>query len=292
MNCKKCGSPLTENDQFCKNCGATVNAQEEQSGIQQPQQSSQPDMMQQQPMNNQQYQQPQQNYGNSNPNGWQNSYNPTPNFQQQKPNSNVKYIVIGVVVVVAIFAGMFIFNSMKDNNGGTSYSGGTGTSATRTSNKSYKVNFKGFTFTIPDNLVYEEDNGVLLIGDEDGTWVTQLELEQGSFSQLKANKNQLQAMMQQNGYTCTAAAEKTLGGVDFITMEVSMSGQKAIAALAKANAMYFIGVTAMNQDNDIDYKLLEKIAPIITSAESTSTGTNNLSTNTKLDMSGFAELAK
>ena len=86
MNCKKCGSPLTENDQFCKNCGATVNAQEEQGGVQsQSQQSSQSDMMQQQPVNNQQYQQPQQNYGSNNSNGWQNSYNPTPNFQQQKP---------------------------------------------------------------------------------------------------------------------------------------------------------------------------------------------------------------
>ena len=27
MNCKTCGSPLTENDQFCKTCGAAVNAQ-------------------------------------------------------------------------------------------------------------------------------------------------------------------------------------------------------------------------------------------------------------------------
>ena len=291
MNCKKCGSPLTENDQFCKNCVATVNAQEEQGGVQsQSQQSSQSDMMQQQPVNNQQYQQPQQNYGSNNSNGWQNSYNPTPNFQQQKPNSNVKYIVIGVVVVVALFAGMFIFSSMKDN-GSTSYNGGTGTSVTNTSNKSYKVNFKGFTFTIPDNLVYEENNGVLLIGDEVGSWVTQLEVEQGSFAQLQSKKGQLQAMMQQNGYTCSAAVEKTLGGVNFITMEVSISGQKAIAALAKANAMYFIGITAMNQDNDIDYKLLEKIAPIINSAEST-TVTNNMSSNTKLDMSGFAELAK
>ena len=25
MNCKKCGAPLTAGDQFCKNCGQSVN---------------------------------------------------------------------------------------------------------------------------------------------------------------------------------------------------------------------------------------------------------------------------
>ena len=29
MNCKVCGSPITENDQFCKNCGAAVNSIEQ-----------------------------------------------------------------------------------------------------------------------------------------------------------------------------------------------------------------------------------------------------------------------
>ena len=127
----------------------------------------------------------------------------------------------------------------------------------------------------------------MLIDDE----IKHISFDNGYDFGYQMEKGKLQAMMQQNGYTCSAAVEKTLGGVNFITMEVSISGQKAIAALAKANAMYFIGITAMNQDNDIDYKLLEKIAPIINSAEST-TVTNNMSSNTKLDMSGFAELAK
>ena len=115
MFCKNCGFQNNQGEMFCKQCGTRLDNGVQQPTQQnntnqfiQPQQSSQPDMMQQQPMNNQQYQQPQQSYGSSNSNGWQNSYNPTPNFQQQKPNSNVKYIVIGVVIVVAIFAGMFI----------------------------------------------------------------------------------------------------------------------------------------------------------------------------------------
>lgn len=283
MNCKKCGSPLSENDQFCKNCGAPVNAQNEQSGVQQPMNNSM------NPMNQQAYQQPQQNYNQP---AWANGYNPNPNYQPQKPNGNLKYVIIGVVIVVAIFAvviGIFMFNS-KDNN---EYSGGLtgGSGITNTSNKTYKVNFKGFTFSIPDNLVYEERNDMLYVGDEEGTWLTQLELEQGSFAQLKSNKSQLASVMQQNGYTCSAAAEKTLGGVEFITMEIAYGGENAIAALAKANSMYFIGITAYNQDNDIDYKLLEKIAPIINSAEQTSVS-NSIAPNNSFDFSAFSDLAK
>lgn len=279
MNCKKCGSPLSENDQFCKNCGATVDAQNEQSSIQQPMNNS---------MNQQTYQQPQQNYNQP---AWANGYSPNPNYQPPKSNGNLKYVIIGVVIVVAIFAVVIVI-SMFNNNDNNVYSGGSGGSGiTNTSNKTYKVNFKGFTFSIPDNLVYEERDDMLYVGDEEGTWLTQLELEQGSFAQLKSNKSQLASLMQQNGYTCSAAAEKTLGGVEFITMEIAYGGENAIAALAKANSMYFIGITAFNQDNDIDYKLLEKIAPIINSAEQTS-ASNSISPNNSFDFSAFSDLAK
>ncbi len=56
--------------------------------------------------------------------------------------------------------------------------GNTNSGIAQTGNKgSYKVSFKGFSFNIPDNLVYEEDSGILMIGDEEGTWVAQIEIE-------------------------------------------------------------------------------------------------------------------
>ena len=130
-----------------------------------------------------------------------------------------------------------------------------------------------------------------MIGDEEDTWYAQIEIEEGSFAQLKKNKSLLQSRMQQVGYTASIAQEKSLGGIEFITMELSASGQNAIAALAKANSMYFMAITVINADNEFDYSILEKIAPIISSA-SYSGATSNLKGGTKIDMSQFSEFAK
>lgn len=271
MNCKKCNATLAENDRFCKNCGTPVN----EANIQQNQ------MGNKQAVNQNYSQSMQQTYGNP------------INYDYPSQKVNVaKYVVfgmLGVFAIVVISVVVIAISVLNDN-----LSGGNNNfdiTQTGSSKSTYKVNFKGFSFNIPDNLSYEEESGVLLIGDEEGTWMTQIEIEEGSFTQLKANKSQLQTMMQQNGYTSSIAQEKTLGGVEFITMEISYSGQNVIVALTRANSMYFIGVTAMNLDNEFDYSLLETIAPIISSA-SYSGATSNMEIGTKLDMEKIAEIAK
>lgn len=304
MNCKNCGFQLSENDLFCKNCGTPVNNQSVQNNNDN--------------LNNQNtaYAQPSINPNIQNPNvapnnqnlyganmvnqqnaqqqpSWMNSYNMQP-IKDTSKNDTAKFIIIGIVIailIVGVIVAINIFNSKKTNN--SEVNGGNATSNTTNVNKksTYSVNFEGFKFSIPDNLVYEKENGVLLIGNEEGTWLTQLEIGQGSYESLKSNKNQLQSSMQQNGYNCTAVIEKTFGGVNFLSMEASFSGQNMIIALAKANSMYFMGITAINQSNEIDYNLLETIAPIISSAEFTSSS-NNLSSDVKLDMSAISGLAK
>ena len=271
MNCSKCGFQLTGEDQFCKNCGAAVTAQIENGGQvfqQQPvpqtgivsEPTMNPQNIAQAPINTQQYQQP------------------------SKKNDNIKIIVIGLVAIAAIIAGTLIFLSMNKKEEKKP-------DATVVSTKVYKVNFSGFTFSIPDDLIYQATTNMLAIGDENANWMAKLEIEQGSFSQLEANKNQLHTVLQKNGYTSTVAVDKKIGDVKFLTMEMSKGGQKGIAALTKLNSMYFAAVTALSQDNEYDYKILEKIAPIIASAELIQE-TSNMEINSALDISSFAELAK
>lgn len=285
MNCKKCGSPLAEGDQFCKNCGATVNAQENQIGVQSI--NNQPNQMQQPIDNQQQMTNMQQNYSNNSQNSWQNNYNPTPNFQQPKSNGKGKYVIIGVAIVVVIFAAIFGISMLGNKNiyGGGSSSGGI------TNNSTYTVKFSGFTFKIPTNLIYDIDYDTLYIGDEDGTWEAAIGLLSGSFSQLQTKKNQLISTYQQIGYGASNVNQKTYGGLDFITIELTYSGQNTILGFAKANSMYVFGTTVCNLDNDFDYNLLTDIAKVLSTAEY-SGETNYISGFNKVDMGPISELAK
>ncbi|MBE6153842.1 MAG: zinc ribbon domain-containing protein [Firmicutes bacterium] len=294
MNCKKCGAPLVENDQFCKSCGAAVNETSAQNNVG----GSQPTFTQnefggaQQPMNNGMGGQPMNNYQQPT-NGYMNSYNSQPMYNQPPKSNNTKFILIGIGVAVAVVVVAILIFALggNDNNAGGNY-GGTNDGGTTINNKStYTVNFKGFTFKIPTDLVYETQSDAILLGDEDGTWASYIEVIEGSYNQLLSNKNQLQGIYQQQGFTSSAAATKTVGGLDFITLEISKGGQNALLGLAKANSMNVFGITAYTQANDFDYDLLETVSSILKTAEFNN-ATNNMSGFEKVDMSGISGLAQ
>ena len=315
MNCKKCGFPITNGDQFCKNCGEPVMAVNNVDQSMNGQVMNNQNMQFQQPVNGQSNLQ----YVNSQPNPqmineamptpsvepsvqqpWMNNYNQaSPNMNNNadtKKGLNTKYIMIGLGTVICVLALVLIASMVlkKDNtslNNSGAGSNNNPVTPSQVSNKAYKVNFKGFTLNIPDNLIYEEMNGDLYISDEEGTWVTILEVEQGSYATLKQNINLLQNSMQQAGYTCDSAQEKTIDGMDFITMEISMSGENAIAAITKANSMYIFGLTVITQDNDINYDLLKTFVPILNSAQYSET-LNKIEPAINFDLDSIKDLAQ
>jgi len=302
MNCIRCGSQLTENDQFCKGCGAatnntsaqTINASNFTAQGQQPvsQQSVVQQPVAQQPVAQQPIAQPsvaQQPIPQQQT--WANSYNGQPSYNQMptKKDGNGKFIIIGVIAAVVILVGILAFTMLSNKNGDSS-NDGNGV-AQNNSTSTYKVNFKGFEFKIPTNLVYETESNAIVLGDEDGTWAAAIEVVDGAYSQILKNKSQLQSVYTKQGYKASSAVEKTYGGMNFITLELTASGQNLLLGITKANSMSMFGITAYNVANEFDYNLLTTLSKILKNSEYTGK-TNNMAVNKKVDFSAIPALAK
>lgn len=307
MFCKKCGSPLNENDQFCIQCGAPVNDVANQNlevmdnNVSQVSNSTTNEFVQ--GFNNQ-VQQPINNVNNlnnnsfnqmpNNQNGWMNGYNSQPVYNEPKKNNNMIYIIIGIAVAVVLFLGIILVSAFgkSDNDYSGVDNSGSNTTGTNVSKQStYTAKFSGFTFKIPTDLVYEIDTDSLVISDEAGTWATYILAIEGSYNSLLANKSLIQGNLQNSGYIASNAVEKTIGGKSFITTEVTKSGINAIIGYTKANSMNVFGITAFNVSNDFDYNILETLASILNTAEYTG-NTNNMSVFEKVDMSTISGLAQ
>ena len=277
MFCKKCGSKLAENEKFCSNCGAEVNNQVLADNV-----SSEVNTVKEtvQPVKSS-----------------QTSY--SQNINQNK-NNNIIYIIIGIAIVafIAVILLVFVLLGRKNNGSNSIVDPGNNVNpgnpiVTPTPTNYYKVNYKDFTFKIPENMIYSINGEQLTLGDEDGKWMAYLNIVDGSFNQVKSNKSMLQNYFQQNGYSSTAAELKNVNGVEFITLELSNGGESVIAAYTKLNSMKVAYFVVFNQNYTIDYNLLKELAPIVSTAVySDSTFNMEIPNKFKFNIKEISEFAK
>lgn len=334
MNCKKCGSPLNADDQFCQNCGESVNSQQNNDPViisnsqsmgidpamnnnqssmdmgptmsnNQPSMDMEPTMSNNQPsmgmgptMNNDQS-----SMGmgpvmidSQSSMGMESTINnnqPTMNNNQQPQNKLDKkklYMIIGIVAAVVIV--IIVIISITGNKNEIVPNQGDAQPVSQTNRSVYKVSYGGFIFEIPDHLLYQIQNG-LMIGDSEGTWVTLLAVVKNtSFTGAKANKSKLASTLKQNGLTTKEAELQTLGGVEYITVEATASGQNTLIAYAELNSTAVVGVMANNENNEFDYTLLEQLAPIISSATLNEETIYSIKSDSKIDLNKIASIAK
>lgn len=350
MNCKKCGSPITENDQFCKNCGTVVTAGEGNhaptkatvgvtatnqtinqapnatttvpnlnqnitgnvnsntssnnvnttvnSGVSNPMNTANSNINSttQTPVNHMNSTMntstPNSNF-NQNMNGNQAAWSnySQPNYNQTPKNDNMKYIIMGisvVIFVIIVIAGlvMLLGNKGKDDN---SYSG-SGSEISKAS--TYKVQVGGYTVEVPDTYIYEEINGELAVGDQASTWASRIKFDKGNFSQILGMKAVLQKKWQENlGVTVSEPVEKTVGGVESLIFNIYDGGQKMILVVSKVDANHYTFMIGYSSDGDAGIEILEHVAPIIRSAKYNGES-NYMQISSKINATAFAEAIK
>ena len=238
MNCKKCGELLDTNAKFCNNCGTPTG--EVINTVKKEDDNIQLENV-----------------------VYQNNYTQT--------NNNKLIIIISLIVIIgiiAVFSIIFIPKLFEKNNTQTTANNNEVTST-------YKIVFNNYTFTIPEDYIYEITDDSFLIEKKDRTFKSQFWFVNGTFNQLKANRSALQSKFQQNGFNAKAAELKTIGRDEVVTIELEMAGKNVLGAYIKIDSMNFMWVSIMNQNNTIDYDLLNSVVPIVVNATSNN-GANSI----------------
>ena len=292
MNCKNCGFMLNSDDQFCKNCGTPVSIQNNVGGLGQQAGVQNNVATPSVSANNIYYQQPSgpvNNGYNPNNSGYtpnNNGYNPNNGFQSSNniyyqsmnnQSSNVvKFVTIAVIVIVALVSGFLVYQSFKnkDDNGSGSSNAGT--------TSYYKINLKGYEFSIPTGVLAEVTSDGLEIGD-DVTWYAIIDISDLDYDLVKSRMNNLEGFSD-SGYTSSSVAVRNYGGVEYVSFKVTGQGYTTIGAYSKLDSINTVYISVMNDTYTADFDLLNKISPILKSAKYTSQS-NNISVKEKMNVS-------
>lgn len=311
MFCKKCGLELEPNNKFCKNCGQLVEQAQVNNASNVPNSqinnnysNSMNTLGEMNYLNNQSninynnmngYGQMSSNISNNNPStnnnilgnmAPQNVYMPNNNstsnniFQNSNNNTPKGKGGIGLIIVIFILAVIAAFcvialPKIFNKDGGSS-----------TSNNTYKVNYNGYSFKIPNDLDYEisEEDGLSIYSDAKG-WLIYLIVEDGNYEQIKINIEQVKSNLVSQGYTVTKNETKVYKNKEFLNIYVSYSGQEFVYSLVKFsnNKFFVLGIFDLNYS--FDDELFNTLASIISTAEY-----NSSSNSMKADIPNINQL--
>lgn len=159
--------------------------------------------------------------------------------------------------------------------------GGTTTVDKPTS--TYTVKYGGFTLYVPDDLIYNQGsttngNDVLSIMNAKGTWMASMQIVKGSYQTIKQNKTSIREnLMQQlaaHNTTVSEAKVENIGGVEYLIFEVQTDDETGLIVYTELNSMNCGVLTIESLEKDFDRDALEKLTPIITTAQYTGEAAN------------------
>lgn len=293
MKCEKCGAELINGDKFCQNCGAPIS--NETSNV------ANNNMNGGYP-NNQNFSNGMNGgFGNQSFNNnmgmYGNGYNGQGQITKGYSNNTAKVlIIVGPILFGIICLVVFLLLAKKSEysyNSSSSGSSSTNDGITQTVSSNYYTAYLGsFELQIPTNIIYEKKGNQLVLYDSSDSWIILVDIFDGSFAELKSNMGQMKAYAESQGMSITDPVEKTQNGINFITFETVESGYNEIVAYAKADEDYYFGFSIVKQDSSIDYSMLNKVTPIISSAKNTGSDSNSIKLDGDFGASKKAALVK
>ncbi len=216
----------------------------------------------------------------------------------------LKYFSIGVIALclMVVLTGCELgkkeeSNSNTNTNTNTNQTDNTNSSTNQNQNtvasSGYKVSFEGFSFNLPDGMEYNISGDELDIADSNGNWVAMIYVTDGNFNVLKNNVGSIQSLFQQNGFQANKQAEiKSLGGKEYVTIEVTQGGINFTGAYTDLYNSKIAWLVTVNSENTFDYTALTQLASVFSSSTYKPMTNSIAQTKIDVDLNAISELAK
>ncbi|MCH5167123.1 MAG: hypothetical protein J1F35_04435 [Erysipelotrichales bacterium] len=150
--------------------------------------------------------------------------------------------------------------------------------------KNNVTNIGSFTYTIPNDYIYDKNDNGVLIYNKDDTFRIYITSEKGSYEDISGAKNSIRESLKENSYTVNSVKEIKSLDIDFVVFETTTNLVNRMVAFADAGEGYIYYLEIVNINNTFDYEVLEIAADIVknvtyeeVSTKMESIGVNNVS---------------
>lgn len=191
--------------------------------------------------------------------------NPTPIQNQPQKSSNkillIAIAVIAVVIICGLAVGITLFVSSSTANSANTKTSNDTTAAL----PSTKITVGKVTYSVPNSLEYQTQDGNLIVSDSNDDWIGAININENiTYSAL--NESKLKTALNKK-FTTLSVVKETFKGREFYVAKVSSDDVTAVLGFTKADSSNTFLVELHSETEDYpDAKLLEKITPILDGA--------------------------
>jgi hypothetical protein len=197
-------------------------------------------------------------------------------------------LCVGLIILAVLLLGQKNGNENLENNNNNNNDNGIVTADTTS-----KVNFNGYTFSIPIDYITEEDFEYLMVYDDTQEWASNIGILDGvAYATVKNSTTQIQQNLESSGMTVKSVQEKTINGNSWVVIEYTKDGYNILGGYGELSSSKVITLEVLNTSNIYDTDKFNEFEKICSGAEISKNKGITTSTTNKGTLNEIAKTLK
>lgn len=187
-----------------------------------------------------------------------------------KTGKNLSLPIVLIIAILTLIIGVFIGKMLFSKN----YCTTTTRKNTNTTKVKYVsdgknniTNVGSFTYSIPEDYIYDKREKGLLVYDNKDTFRIYIKTTNGSYEDMSGAKLSIRETLKENGTTVNNIKELNISEKDYLIIETIRGTSNKLVAFSDASNDYVYYIEIVNSSNNYDYDVLDIAADIVKNAK-------------------------